>query len=262
MGLRVGAMCSISISFRSMKDDSVVTVLLGCPLSQPASCMAIPPMTCHEFIDHILYRHEHPSSVVVCSSREAFLDRLSSSLHTEAADSSTHIEEMEESSHPLLIPTIHQLATSKTVSMAFASSLPHLRAYLASYVPPRNPLDDSTVLAKPGQQSPLLAVYGLINLHRATTEYSVQGLSRSLAIAVETAETWSMRLLLIEDAVDWGPSSLESEPEAAGITAIDPWKERIPLLNSSVLSSDDRLWTGRTVEVRAVIARWCNVSSS
>ncbi|KAL8751409.1 MAG: hypothetical protein Q9199_006435 [Rusavskia elegans] len=223
--------------------------------------MAIPSMRCHKFIDYILHRHEYPSFVVVCSSREAFLERLSSPLHTRSADSSTQIEEIEESPHLLLIPTIHQLAASKTVSMAFASSLPHLRAYLASYVPLKNPLDDSTVFARPGQQSALLAIYGLINLHHATTEYSVQGLSRSLAVAVEAADAWDMRLLLVEDSEDWESSELESGPEAAAVTAKDPWKEQVPFLNSSALSSDDRLWTGRTVEVRAVIAKWCGFSS-
>ncbi|KAI4227157.1 MAG: hypothetical protein LQ349_006765 [Xanthoria aureola] len=231
--------------------------------SEPAyqRFMAVPPMTCHEFIDYILRPHEHPSTVVVCSSREAFLDRLSLSLHTETADSSTHIDGTEQSSPPLLIPTIHQLATSKTVSMAFASSLPHLRAYLASYLPLRSPLDDSALLPPPGQQSPLLAVYGLINLHRATTEYSVQGLSRSLAVAVEAADAWSMRLALVEASEDWESSNLESGPEAAAVTANDPWKEQVPLLSSSVLPSDERLRTGRTVEVRAVIAKWCSFSN-
>lgn len=229
------------------------------PAYQPR--MAISPMTCHEFIDYILRRHEHPSTVVVCSSREAFLDRLSRSLHTETADSPNHIDETEESSPPLLIPTIYQLATSKTVTMAFASSLPHLRAYLASYLPLGSPLEDSALLPPPGQPSPLLAVYGLINLHRATTEYSVQGLSRSLAITVEAADAWSMRLMLIEASEDWESSDLESGPEATAVTANDPWKEQVPLLSSSVLPSDERLRTGRTVEVRAVIAKWCSFSN-
>ncbi|KAI4107696.1 MAG: hypothetical protein LQ339_002603 [Xanthoria mediterranea] len=223
--------------------------------------MAISPMTCHEFIDYILCPHEHPSTVVVCLSREAFLDRLSLSLHTETADSSTHIDETEQNSPPLLIPTIYQLATSRTVTVAFASSLPHLRAYLASYLPLRNPPDDSAHLPRPGQQSPLLAIYGLINLHRTTTEYSVQGLSRSLAIAVEAADAWSMPLTLVEALEDWESSNLESGPEAAAVTANDPWKEQVPLLSSSVLPSDERLRTGRTVEIRAVIAKWCSFSN-
>lgn len=229
------------------------------PAYQPR--MAISPMTCHEFIDYILRPHQYPSTVVVCSSREAFLDRLSLSLHTETADSSTHIDETEQSSSPLLIPTIYQLATSKTVTMAFASSLPHLRAYLASYLPLRSPLDDSTLLPRSGQQGPLLAVYGLVNLHRATTEYSVQGLSRSLAIAVEAAYAWSMRLTLVEASEDWDLSNLESGPEAAAVTANDPWREQVPLLSSSVLPSDERLRSARTIEVRAVIAKWCSFSN-
>ncbi|KAL8888535.1 MAG: hypothetical protein Q9215_004057 [Flavoplaca cf. flavocitrina] len=186
-----------------------------------------------------------------------FLDRLSSSLHAESADPSTLPEE-EKTFDPLLVPNIHQLAASKTVSMAFASSLPHLRAYLASYLPPKKMLEESTLFAESGQQCPLLVIYGLIDLHRATTDYSVQGLSRSLAIAVETAELSSMRLLLVEDSADWECSNLESGSEAAAVTVNDPWKEQVPFWNSSVLSSGDRLGAGRTVEIGAVIAKWCD----
>ena len=224
--------------------------------------LAIPPMTCNEFIGYLLHRHEHPSTVVVCSSREMFLDRLSSSLHAESADPSTLPEEEEETFDPLLVPNINQLAASKTVSMAFASSLPHLRAYLASYLPPKKMLKESTLLAESGQQCPLLVIYGLIDLHRATTDYSVQGLSRSLAIAVETAELSSMRLLLVEDSADWECSNLESGPEAAAVTVNDPWEEQVPFLNSSVLSSRDRLDAGRTVEIGAVIAKWCDFQTA
>ncbi|KAL8854332.1 MAG: hypothetical protein Q9221_000818 [Calogaya cf. arnoldii] len=233
-------------------------------LSKPAcqSHLALPPMRCDKFVDYILYPLDQPPSVVVCSTREAFLERLSLSLHKESTDSFIQGEDTKENPHPLFIPTIHQLAASERVSLAFASSLPHLRAYLASYLPPKDPLHDSTLPARPAQQSPSLAVYGLINLHRATTEYSVQGLSRSLAIAVEAAETWSMRLILVEDSDDWASSDLESGSQAAAVTVKDPGKEQVPYLNSSVISSDDRLWTGRTVDVRAVIAKWCNVSGA
>ncbi|KAL9039813.1 MAG: hypothetical protein Q9180_002304 [Flavoplaca navasiana] len=191
-------------------------------------------MTCNEFIGYLLHRHE------------------------QSADPSTQPEEKEETVHPLLVPTIHQLAASKTVNMAFASSLPHLRAYLASYLPPKDVLKESKLFPESGQRCPLLVIYGLINLHRATTDYSVQGLSRSLAIAVETAELSIMRLLLVEDSADWECSNLETGSEAAAVTVNDPWKEQVPFLNSSVLSSGDRLAAGRTVEVGAVIAKWCD----
>lgn len=227
------------------------------------SRLAFPPMCCTDFIDYVVHHHEYPSTVVVCSSREAFLEGIVLSLQAATArDPSSTTEATEQTPHPLLVPTIHQLAASKTISMAFTSSVPHLRAYLASYTPPKNknPLHDSIVVTKPGSQIPLLAIYGLINLHRATTEYSVQGLSRSLAIAVEAAEAWKLRLLLVENPGDWAPSDPESVSEVATATPGDPWMEQVPFLNSSLVSSDDRLWAGRTVEVRAVVARWCSFS--
>lgn len=40
----------------------------------------------------------------------------------------------------------------------------------------------------------------------------------------------------------------------------DPWSEQVPLLNGSVrFGGEQRVWAGRTVEVRRVAGRWCGV---
>ncbi|KAL8698212.1 MAG: hypothetical protein Q9224_001951 [Gallowayella concinna] len=218
--------------------------------------MALSPMKCNEFIEYILHLHGHPTTVIICSSREAFLENLQSSLNAvNSDDPPTVTGEMQDMVHPLFIPTIHQLAASKSVVMVFASSLPHLRAYLASYSTAiRDSLYESA-LVKPRLDDPILAIYGLINLHRSTTEYSVQGLSRSLANAAEAAEIGGMRLLLVENSAD-------SVPEAASETPKDPWTEQVPLLNSSIILSQDRGWAGRMVDIRSVLAKWCEVKSN
>ena len=93
----------------------------------------------------------------------------------------------------------------------------------------------------------------MANLHRSTAEHSAQGLSRSLAAAVEAAKFNGQRLVLAES------TTLSGEVEYEGIgSAGDPWKEQVPLLSGSVrFGGEGRLWAGKTVEVQRVVARWC-----
>ena len=45
--------------------------------------------------------------------------------------------------------------------------------------------------------------------------------------------------------------------EELGSLQRNPWKEEVPILNSSIRSgSSDRVWAGRTVEIRRVAERW------
>ncbi len=99
----------------------------------------------------------------------------------------------------------------------------------------------------------MLAVWGLASLHRSTAEHSAQGLSRSLATAVETAKLNGQRLVLAESR----RLSEDVEYEGPG-SERDPWKEQVPLLSGSVrFGGEDRVWAGKTVEVRRVVGRWC-----
>ncbi|KAL8712956.1 MAG: hypothetical protein Q9220_002814 [cf. Caloplaca sp. 1 TL-2023] len=221
--------------------------------------VALPPMKCNEFIEHVLENHKAPTTIIICSSREDFLDKLYHSLQPQNAyqDFDPTKEAGDEKLHPLLVPTIHRLSTARTVNLAFVPSLPHLRAYLASFTPSRDAMQGSSSLAKPGLQTSMLAIYGLVSLHRDTTEYAVQGLSRSMANAVETAEAWGMRLTLVEDSEDWVTPMAELVSDGEAVALGTFWTEQIPLLNSSIALSDDRIWAGRKVDLKAVIARWC-----
>lgn len=99
----------------------------------------------------------------------------------------------------------------------------------------------------------MLAVWGLASLHRSTAEHSAQGLSRSLAIAIETAKLNGQRLVLAE------PRALNGDFEYDGIgSGGEPWKEEVPLLSGSVrFGGEDRAWAGKRVEVGRVVGRWC-----
>lgn len=223
--------------------------------------LALPAMACHASIDYLLQNHVAPTTIVICSSREAFLGALQSSLQADILNEDTlDSAPMDASLHPLLIPTIHQLAASSTVDLAFAPSVPHLRAYLACYAPARVSTPTSAIVPRPGFQTSMLAIYGLLRVHRDTSEHSVQGLSRSLAVAAEAANSWGMRLTLVEPLEDTQPSAAEPMMENETVSPLDPWSEQVPLLNSSLASINSSTWACRTVDVGAVVARWCSIA--
>lgn len=110
-------------------------------------------------------------------------------------------------------------------------------------------------------------VFGILELHRDTSEWSAQGLSNTLAGLVEAGWRTDRSVVILE----------ESEPEvlaeAAEIiedvevgrngdrrTKWRGWDERVPMLNGNVkrlgLEGEDGGFSGRTIEVGRILARW------
>ncbi|CAF9918023.1 hypothetical protein IMSHALPRED_003832 [Imshaugia aleurites] len=226
----------------------------------PCTPIALAPLVCTEFIKFILRHHTTPTILLICSSREAFLQELQASLNDPSPQDPTADSKDEPSTndnhpalHPLLVPTIHLIAKSRSVNLAFVPTLPHLRAYLATYIPNVESEPSPSAATKPGSQYPMLAIWGLANLHRSTAEHSAQGLSRSLAAAVETAKLNGQSLVLAESSVVDGGV----ENEGIGNSG-NPWKEQVPLLSGSVrFGGEDRMWAGKTVAIERVVRRWC-----
>lgn len=162
--------------------------------------------------------------------------------------------------HPLLIATLHQIAKSRCVDLVFVQTLSHLRACLSVFPPPHTPgkgdEPPGKQFEKQGNRRPLLVVYGLVALHRDTSEWSAQGLGNSTAGLVEAGKRAGREVVVIEergyDAFEGGDG--ERRNMRTG------WDERLPMLNGSVrragLESDDDGWSGRTVEVGRVLGRW------
>lgn len=229
-------------------------------MPRPRPPIALAPLPCTDFIDFILHHHVSPTTLIICSSRETFLQELQTSINythprnpNEDESSSEHDNDRPPPPHPLLIPTIHLIAKSRSVNLAFAPTLAHLRAYVATYTADVEVEPSRSNPAKSGSLDPILAIWGLANLHRSTAEHSAQGLSRSLAAAVETAKLNDQRLVLAEAiASDEG---VEYNGTGSGG---DPWKEQVPLLSGSVrFGGEDRVWAGKTVEVKRLVGRWC-----
>lgn len=169
--------------------------------------------------------------------------------------------------HHLLIPTLHQISTSRDINVVFIPSVSHLRAYLAVFSSKQDK-DEQNLRAKQfsksGTTKPLLVVYGLVGSHKHTSEWSAQGLGLSLSTLVDTSSREGRRVVLIEELeYDWDAGT-ESEADARlekrKQLARKTWEERVPILNSSArkfgMESEDGGWSGRTVEVGRVVNRW------
>lgn len=206
-----------------------------------------------EFIDYIQRLHRAPTTLVICASRESFLQNLQADIRRPNRDSRSDAQENSNSvsSHHLLTPTIHLLASSRTVNIAFTPTLPHLRAFLADFNLGEENSSYPSAYQRPGLRFPMLAILSLATVHQSTSEYSAQGLSRTVAIAVETANSANMRLVLAEPHDENG-NELD--------TIRNPWEAKVPLLNGSIrFGEDEKMWAGRTVDVGRVIGRWCKI---
>lgn len=118
----------------------------------------------------------------------------------------------------------------------------------------------------------MLAMLNPLALHSSTTDFSVQGLSRTFAAAVEAAERASMQLVVEETEAGYGEEGgeqihvVESEDSWQGGDAEregeepkkDPWMQQVPFLNGSTrIGGGERLWAGRLVEMAKVVGKWC-----
>ncbi|CAG8982532.1 hypothetical protein HYALB_00002315 [Hymenoscyphus albidus] len=235
--------------------------------------LALPPVLPSELLEYVLSHQAYPTTIIICQPRASFLTSLLNSVdttpHDNLGDTQSPLPR-----HNLLVPTLHQIATSKHINLVFVPTVSHLRAVLPAFPP--TPADEKPPLQKfdkPGRQVPLLVVYGLVELHRDTSEWSAQGLSNSVSNLVEAGWRSERRVVAIEDRgldEEYYETVLE-EGEEEGVeegTEDDRkwkqlckvWEQRVPILNGSVkragLDSEDGAWSGRTVEVGRVLGRW------
>ena len=187
-----------------------------------------------------LLEGNYDTHLIVCATKTEFLSQLTASTRSQRADQATA------ASHDLLTKTIGLLARSSKIRLSFCPSLETLRAYLAILSP------DGGVFAEDGtctHNRQLLAILDMMALHVTTSEFSAQGLSRTLASAVEASCRVGVNLRLYECmnaldrlSADWG-SKL--------------WDVNVPLLNGSVRMRGNESALGKTgVTVKRVAERW------
>ncbi|KAJ5527154.1 hypothetical protein N7513_011313 [Penicillium frequentans] len=180
------------------------------------------------------------TNIIVCSTRSEFLVQLSAAIRLQRSepDVSPRLD--------LLTKSIGLLAHSSKIRLTFCPTVESLRAYLAIMGPIDIGITETTERGLGPR--PLLAILDLVALHATTTELAAQGLSRTLAAAVEAASRADMDLLLCEcvNAVD--PSSAKWGGRL--------WNTQIPLLNGSLRIRDEGNWGGHGVSIKQVAQRW------
>ena len=191
-------------------------------------------------------------TLVICSTRQAFLRQIAPTILTPQAQeipaSQEGSDEDESPQEPLphrfLVPTLGLLASAKALKLAFCPSVKSLRAYLSICTA-------ATKVTGPCETDDMgsLIIVDLVLLHRDTLEYSVQGLSRSFACGVEAAARNSMNLRLVECRDIHGVHDSSR--------GYDLWNAQVPLLSGSVrLGGDGESWAGRVISVKNIASRW------
>ncbi|KAE9371270.1 hypothetical protein N431DRAFT_294286, partial [Stipitochalara longipes BDJ] len=235
--------------------------------------VALSPALPSELLTYILTHQTYPTSVIICQPRSTFLSSLLTSIPQKLqaqpppppaeglSDPQSEPTSDPPPLHPLLVPTLHQIATSRHINLIFIPTLSHLRTYLAVFSSPEteDKCPPEQKFDKPGKKVPLLVVYGLLELHRDTSEWSAQGLGNSIAALVEAGRRTERKVVALEErGVDDGLRDMALEERRK--IKIKIWEEGVPMLNGSVrragLESEEEGWTGRTVEIGRILARW------
>ena len=144
--------------------------------------------------------------------------------------------------HPFLTPTLKLLAASSHIQLIYCPTVPTLRAYLSSIS------CTPTSATRPSTKQNLL-ILDLLSLHHATSENTLQGLSRTFSTAVSAAHRMHSHLTLLEckDITD------HSNPHRGS----QLWNQEVPLLSGSVkIGADGARWAGRSITVRKIARRW------
>ena len=218
--------------------------------------IALSPSNPQAFLRFILEHSLISTTFIVCSTREAFLNDLREPNHG-AAEHDSADQVPSEQTDDLIYPSLRQIAVSRSVKLVFVSTIPQLRAYLSTYQASLDESPDNQSHDAPSHRQRLLAVWGMLNLHRSGFEYSAQGLCRTLGSAVDAAHFSKQRLILGEMPVTILPADADAADVESG--SRNPWQESVPLLNSSAMHGDGRILPQRNIQVSAILARWCHI---
>lgn len=247
--------------------------------------------TIAQFLQYLMEQHASPTHLIVCSSRDTFLQDLLAELEpiprVESEQEPNEDAEMATSDMPLAIsrspshlisllrPTLHFLATSRTITLAHCPDPTHLLAHLSALSYRKLSSTPLVQSAAPNISTarPILAILNPIRLHKPTSSFSAQGFNRTFASAIDTAHHLGQQLIFAEvesrqpypggsDDHDWMDEDRHRSDLGGenGVQAAEsPWDEQLSMLNvtTKTFGVGERGWVGRTVSVRQVASRWC-----
>ncbi|KAF2451279.1 hypothetical protein P171DRAFT_425798 [Karstenula rhodostoma CBS 690.94] len=229
------------------------------------------PFTLPSLLQHILTTQTDTlcTTLIVCSSRDAFLQTLVSAVQHQEGQEQTRDKLLQ-----LATPTLHHLFTARHVKVTFCASVQTLLAYLASLKFSAAPNAGKVARSeREANTSARIVLANPLSLHATAPSFSAQGLSRTFAAAVETSLRVDAQLVLAESQGAWMQPILLHESENAEndhdesgegggreSSVLDPWEQHVSILNVSAKKfgsgTNDRAWAGRTVKVKRIAARW------
>lgn len=227
-----------------------------------------------ELLWHMLHNCAHPSTLIICSTRLEFLSAVSHQIQRRQHPLQPHGPELKEAADggpgagpeegellplpdaadaratQLLAAPLYLVAVARHIRVVFIPTVSHLRAYLSVFS-----VADSKVSQPPppahgvstAPELPSLFIFRFLDMHRDTSEWSVQGLNNTTAILVETARRIKFQLVVTE------PRTSADEPMEVIL------EERVPVLSGSAQRTGPDLagsgWTGKTVDVHRILKR-------
>ncbi|EXF81633.1 hypothetical protein CFIO01_03837 [Colletotrichum fioriniae PJ7] len=205
------------------------------------------PASPTELLHYIVTFQPYPTTLLICYQREDFIAALVSDTR-KSLSRHNHDQPEDLPPQPLLSATLFQTAIARHIRILFIPSVTHLRAFLSAFgtsdslIPPPPNISSSDSKSRP----PLLLVYGFLDLHRDSSEWSAQGLSSSAAVLIEAARRADIKF-----------KPVIVEPRGAGGHGdfMSLLRDDAPVLSGSSRRSEG-VWMGRTVEVRRVLGRW------
>ncbi|KAK8051611.1 hypothetical protein PG993_002996 [Apiospora rasikravindrae] len=291
---------------------------------QSANVLVLSPALPSELLTYILDHHVYPTTLIICSSRAVFLEALTNETtqHQQPTpDNGSTLEEANIDNQDTLIsggsqtqqhhyqqqipprpppppdPNIrllssplYQLSISRHIRTIYTPTVTHLRSYLAVFSPDSssNPITSppSSFRSPTVRRPPHLILYGLVALHRDTSEWSAQGLGTTCAVVAETGRRLGWRVEVADPPgssppPDQSPHDHDHDHDHAlsdethrdggrrdtvrGEESLQELLgEKLPILSGGVplrpgLSDADEGggWSGRAVEVGRVLSRWC-----
>lgn len=141
----------------------------------------------------------------------------------------------------LLSATLDVLLAAKNIGLCYCANLQNFRAFLPTIALRRG--------SSASNQTSLFVI-DMLGLHHGTSEYTVQGLSRSFATLASVAHQTAWKTVEMVECVD----ICDRQDPRRGPRL---WDAEVPLLNGSVkIGEAGHVWASRTVSIKAVARRW------
>lgn len=171
-------------------------------------------------------------NIIICSTRSTFICELLVDLDIplDGIPPLSDTRDLSSAQRLILQTPISALLTTDSISVVYCPTIHHLRAYISFLNSSSNDTTNISTSSSRSERSlqSYLAIHSLLPLHRLSTEWSSQGLSRTLSSVISTAISTSRHLLL----------SISETSVAFGISA------ELPLINSRMMKNNTKKKTG------------------